>query len=142
MLRYAIFLAGIMTSPLVAADQAAQFDLRCKGAFTNETVVKTTSEPYEAIYRVDLDAKRWCEAECKAIHQIVEVQPASIILQSKHGDDLDPNSVLTNEIDRETGAHHIFSSSRIRSIGAMTLTWDGNCEREPFSGFPSLQTKF
>lgn len=135
---------ALLSVPAVAATPASQFDLKCAGTRTTKSMGTTSSEPYASVYRIDLDRKKWCEDECKALHDIASVQPAQLTLQNEDEDTPSGSSTLSNFIDRETGAHRILAASKMRRSPAMTvvLEWKGSCEPAAFSGFPDLKTKF
>lgn len=137
----AFFLSAILSAPAFAQT----FDLNCEGVRKTSTLYAgDTQEPYVSHFRINLTSKQWCEAECKAIFPVADVQPASIILQNKETDSLSEKSLLVNRINRETGEHSITSTYQLRRdrTSMMLMTYKGVCERRPFSGFPEFQTKF
>lgn len=141
MFRSAIILAAVLATPATAAEQS-KFDLRCTGTLATKSMVRDTSESYEDHYRIDLAARKWCESECKALHDIEQLQPTQITLTSKEDKTPGDSSLTSNFIDRETGAHHALSTSDNRLTGPIILKWEGTCAKEAFSGFPAFETKF
>lgn len=131
-----------MVSMALAA--AAAFNLVCSGTMTAETIAGNKREPYTAIYRVDLDRQLWCESECRAHHPIQSVQPGSLTLHSDEVDSPSEKSSMLNQIDRVTGKHLITSTKKTYGRFAMIIImkYDGQCERQPFTGFPEIETKF
>lgn len=131
--------------PAIAAAQATQFNLLCSGTLTSSSVLNAERvEPYSSLYRIDLATQKWCEAECKALHDISSIQPAQLTLEERKTDTLSEKSLFLNMIDRETGAHKVLvtSSTPRDRLSARSLHWEGTCEPAPFTGFPTLTTKF
>lgn len=128
-MRMASLIIAMVLSPctLGAAPASNRFDLECADT------VQTTGDPvapYMAHYRIDLAAKKWCEAECRTVKSLAGVQASYITLEGE------PNSEFWHSIDREKGEDQIFSS-----IGPTEHT-SGQCAKRPFSGFPTFKTKF
>jgi hypothetical protein len=122
----------------------AAFNLVCTGTQTTKSLMTDKSQPYSAVYRIDLDGGKWCEGECKALHPIAHILPTQLQLQSDKVDSPSERSTTSNMIDRETGAHTIlatFSSPRDRAYAVM-IQWAGQCEKSAFTGFPKFETKF
>jgi hypothetical protein len=122
-----IIAIALIPGALGAAPASGKFDLECADT------VETTGDPvapYVAHYRIDLAAKKWCEAECRTVKPLVGVQASYITFEGE------PNSDFWHTIDRETGEDQIFSS-----IGDREHT-NGKCTKRPFSGFPTFKTKF
>lgn len=131
-----------MASPGLAAGQ--QFDLLCKGTLKVSSFSGTKTEPFEIRYRVDMEQGKYCEKECRALFTFASIQPGSLTFIDKRVDTPSEDSTLITQVNRETGAYVGISGSRTPGRPELTFTmkWDGTCEREPFSGFPQLQTKF
>lgn len=145
MFRSTALALSLFVCPAIAASPSAQFDLMCSGTLTTTSALTPRqAKPYSSHYRIDLAAKKWCEAECKVLHDVAAVQPAQLTLQSEEVDTLHERSSLMNIVDRETGAHKILasSSSTHDQRTATILHWEGSCEPGTFSGFPDLDTKF
>lgn len=127
---------------LVSATSAA-FNLVCSGTITTDSMFDHgKKEPYTYTYRIDLDKKKYCEADCGAIKDIYEVQPASIKLEApKNVDTIDEKSFEDGFIDRQTGHQQLLAESG-REASILIMKWDGQCEKQPFTGFPKIETKF
>ncbi|MGB3318227.1 MAG: hypothetical protein WBA75_04225 [Sphingopyxis granuli] len=144
MIRSLTATMAFLAVPAVAAAPAAQFNLKCSGTTTTQTIAGKETKPYTTIYRVDLAKKKWCEGECKALHDIYAVQPGEITLRYKNTDTFSERSLTSDRIDRETGAHKVtitLANPRDR-YSTIILDYEGQCERAVFSGFPSITTKF
>lgn len=126
-----------------AAAAAMTFNLVCTGTLTTETFYQgRQTEPYRYEYRIDLAQRKYCDGECRALRDIAEIQPTVIILEPNR----DINTVTERQfhmesINRETGRHSILHTSGRREQ-IMIMSWAGQCERAPFSGFPTFQTRF
>lgn len=123
---------------------AAAFNLICTGTMTSRSIAGEKSEPFEHIYRIDLDRQLWCESDCKTQREIFAVQPTSITLQSVDKDTPSVRQMISTTIDRETGEFRSLVTDQIpgRSSTIIILKWAGKCERQPFTGFPKVETKF
>lgn len=134
----------VLFAPSVSAlAQSDQFNLRCKGMTTSSTSAARKTEPYETLYRIDLAQKKWCENDCPALYNIASVQPTQITLQDDKQDTPSEQSQSSNFIIRTTGKHHALSSAKYRDLGILVLiSWDGQCQREDFSGFPPHSTMY
>lgn len=121
---------------------AAAFNLVCSGTLSQKSFQTERAEPYSYTYRIDLDAKKFCGDECKAISDIAEVQPGFIRLFPNKNIDTPRLREFSNEtINRETGRHSALSTSGFgRNI--LIMKWEGKCERSAFTGFPEFKTKF
>jgi hypothetical protein len=120
---------------------ASTFNLTCAGDVKTVSLLGERHESYSSLYRIDLDAKRWCEGECKSVHDIADVQPAAIVLEKKDIDTPRNREWTSNVIDRETGAHRVSASGGL-GAAAVGMTWVGTCQKGDFTGFPKLETKF
>lgn len=130
---------------LVAAAVAQTFNLSCAG--TMETIdfnsgIRTA--PYSTIYRINLDTKQWCEGECQALYDIAEAAPGYLALSRQDVDGVTETKTVSNTIDRQTGRHiNYYSTADPRQrLSRYTMSAKGQCERQPFTGFPALETKF
>jgi hypothetical protein len=120
---------------------AAAFNLVCSGTLSTDSFYKKDTEPFTLTLRVDLDRKKYCENECRALLDIQEVQPTSIKLKSENIDTPRERLFVDISVNRETGKYSGLSTSGFRQ-GILILKWDGQCERQGFTGFPEFQTKF
>jgi hypothetical protein len=120
-----------------AAAQPQQFDVSCHGpgGADGKTSIAWTELAIEL--RVDLAGKRWCEGDCKAIHPIAEIQPASIWLEHQSEYERARQIVHFRTLNRETGGY-----TRIEETRYGTISQHGQCTAKPFSGFLEIKTKF
>lgn len=127
----------------LAAAAAATFNLVCTGTIESESFYGgKKTEPYSYTYRLNLDSKKWCEQDCKVLHHIADVQPGVLVLSPRKDIDTATRKEFTSgEINRETGRQTILATSGRRD-GILIMKWEGQCEKAPFSGFPTLSTKF
>lgn len=128
----------------MTATAIAAFNLACSGTMTTTTLSGKDSKAYENIYRIDLGEMKWCEGECKALHDIAAAQPTFIRLVDTKEDTPSRNVMDLDTIDRESGKHTAtYIAKTYGRYGYMIMTtYDGQCERQPFSGFPKFETKF
>lgn len=135
--------AGAIATQSQSADQ--QFNLVCSG-MTHSYSEKTSSvrdEPYSYAYRIDLKAGNWCEANCTVVRSIAEVQPTFMRLMPDRNEDAPTHrEKWTSLISRTDGTQLTMVESWDDLLGNSTMTWKGTCERQPFSGFPKVTTKF
>jgi hypothetical protein len=126
-----------------AAAAAAAFNLVCSGTISTEDYSgPKPPEPYRYEYRIDLDAKKWCESDCPVLHDVAAAQATAIMLEPRKDVDTPTRrEFYLGEIDRVTGRHSIISTSG-RGAGILIMKWEGRCESAPFSGFPKHETKF
>lgn len=119
------------------------FNLLCTGTQSVIGVgVGDSGKPYASEYRIDLEAGKWCESDCKALHQLASVQPTQITLQdTSEGNAAAGEGTVVNFINRETGVHYSLASSG-KAYNRISIKWKGQCERKPFTGFPKFETKF
>jgi hypothetical protein len=132
-----------LAGALAVAGSTDQFNLDCKGALRTLSPATLTdkTEPYTSTYRLDLAAKKWCEGECRAQHDIDKVTPVAIVLELKDTDTPREHEIIHNVISRESGEHHVMIDSGTGSM-KIGMFWTGQCEKAPFTGFPAPQTKF
>src|SRR3546814_16831685 len=107
MIKKLSIFAALMAVPAAAAAPAAQFDLKCSGTTTTTTIAGKETKPYSTAYRIDLAKKKWCEGECKALHDIYSVQPPDITLRYKKTDKLSSRALTSDRIERETGENKV-----------------------------------
>ncbi len=127
-----------------AFGQATQFNLRCKGMMEVREIGADKVEPYEKVFRIDLTRQKWCEGECEQPANIASVQDTQIVLTDYKSETRSMDSYVSERIDRKTGEHE--AGLGVRSYGrsgfVSSKSWKGTCEREPFTGFPTVKTKF
>ena len=128
-----------MNSAIIAL---GAFNLVCSGTMTTNGTLPSPDRAYSYTYRIDLDAGKWCEEDCKTIYKIAAIQPAQITLDdSETTDPVLGRSKMQNFISRETGKQTITANS-VYFGRASIVHWNGRCERTEFSGFPKIETKF
>lgn len=120
---------------------AAAFNLVCNGTLNHEAFQDRGSEPYSRTLRLDLAAKKYCEGECKALLDIVDIQPTKITLHDEKVDTPRERRFVSETIDRETGRHSGLSTSGVGSR-ILIMNWEGQCQSAVFTGFPDFKTKF
>jgi hypothetical protein len=138
-----IMLGKLVLIGLAAGAQPQQqFDLVCSGTLESHSITGDESKPYSYRYRFDLAQNKWCEGACKAPRDILRLAPTQITLADEKTDTVREHAYRSVTIDRETGRHSILSTSNSRFTGPITMKWEGQCEKQPFSGFPEFETKF
>lgn len=127
---------------LQATAVAMTFNLVCSGTMTSDSYFTGREvEQYSYTYRVDLERRKWCENECRALFDFADIQPTQLTLQDRNIDTPRQREWLTNVINRETGEHRILTASGT-GTGRLVMEWRGQCERAEFTGFPEFQTRF
>jgi hypothetical protein len=144
MFRILATIATLTAVPSLAAAPAAQFNLTCSGSLSSSSLAGESSEPYAATYRIDLAQKKWCEEDCKVLHDIASIQAGQLTLSEERIDSPSEKSFSVNTINRETGAHKIIASSESHHVrgSSVNMHWEGSCAPSAFGGFPSLPAKF
>lgn len=132
----------LVSSP--AASSNEQFDLICEGTTKSVSRTGTDVQSWKRRYSFDLAQRKYCEAACRGIFDIVKVNPGSIIINDELFDDALGRGFMYIYISRETGEFVGDSETtyRDRSTPPLTMEWRGTCEVQPFSGFDRLPTKF
>lgn len=123
----AFLLAAALASSSAAAT-TDQFDLICTGTSQGYP----TDRPENTRYRVDLAAKQWCSLSCSDIRPIAEIEPSTIWFKNKQKQ-FASDTEWIEYVSRTSGKW-------VRVMGPWVT--DGTCEPAPFSGFPTLNTKF
>lgn len=137
-----VILTLLSSGPAIA--QSAQFNLRCKGTMEVREIGADKVGPYEKVFRIDLARKKWCEGLCEEATPIASVQETQIVLTDHRSESRTMDSYVSERIDRKTGEHD--AGLGVRSYGrsgfVSSKSWKGSCEQEPFTGFPTVETKF
>lgn len=120
----------------MATQSPQQFDLICSGRHTIVGVAGKKETPYSMHMRVDLRRRIWCEADCRERINIFAIQPTRIVFEDTVDVNGDHLMHTRHIVDRETG-HQVMTAD-----GAAYISYIGDCERRPFTGFPSFDTKF
>ena len=112
--------------PVIAA-----FNLICSGTLRSGPVgvalPEQEGEPFTIVYRIDLDARRWCSDACEAVEPLASIVEGHILLRDRH--DPDGSDVVT--IIPEWGR---FTDTRIE--GNTATLRSGTCVPQRFTGFP------
>lgn len=130
----------------LAAQQPQQFDLDCRSPVpgADASVWKQAS----IHLRIDLAAMKWCNdydadfaaknglISCGVLHPIVEVQPTVIWLEKAPDTPEGRPRAQYTAIDRVTGEYDEVSDL----YGGYAVS--AMCQKQPFSGFPKIQTQF
>lgn len=120
----------------------AAFNLVCTGTSTWRSLGSNSSDPYTHTYRIDLDKKQWCEEGCGIIRDIADVQPVLIEFKPRRNvDNAIEHEFYEWSIDRTSGQEHLLWTKG-RGADITIMKWEGTCIRQPFTGFPSIATKF
>jgi hypothetical protein len=110
---------------------AMAFNLICTGSSMSS---KAGLRPMSLVYRIDLEANRFCVGECAFTLPIASVSYGEIILQdevAKVG-----GARIYRSISRESGAYFASTGTpAARKNDWVILT--GNCEKAEFGGFPA-----
>lgn len=126
---------------LAAAAVASTFNLVCSGEVKSFGGGEAGSEPFEKIYRVDLDSGKWCEGECPEQKPLAKVTGTSLTLEDELTEGATSRTERMSMVSRETG-EFVSKSIILGSYGKLSLYYSGQCEAAPFSGFPEFETKF
>lgn len=130
-----------MSGWLIVTAVATAFNLSCTGEY-KRTDVLGAQPPKEFSHnlRIDLDAKKWCEGECKRQWDIKAVEPTIITFEDKTEETSAGVSTTKWTINRETANYSYVYTSRDRLM--VTVIKSGKCEKSDFTGFPTIETKF
>lgn len=133
-----LVILGVLLASASPSSPPQQFDLICTGEWRF-----SASEPYERHdfrLRVDLEAGRYCESECKVTRPIAEVQPNVIIFTAQTDQEKIAGKIVSHSIDRSTGQFTYFTA--YRNSFRDFIDQKAICTPAAFSGFPQLETKF
>lgn len=126
---------------MMAAAVATAFNLVCAGTLTVQGGAQDGAKPYRTVYRIDLASGRYCEDACRLMRVIYEVQPARITLDRQGNPAPGVSNYSINVIERDSGEQTILTSSG-RPGALLYERSTGQCEAQPFTGFPEIRTKF
>lgn len=126
---------------LAAAAVASTFNLVCAGEVKSFGAGEAGSEPFETIYRVDLDSGTWCEGECSEQKPLAKVTGTTLIFEDELEEGATSRTERMSMVSRETG-ELLSKSITLASYGKLSLFYTGQCEAAPFTGFPEFETKF
>ncbi len=121
------------------AQGGGQFNLTCVGPkkVIDLSLVAEETTQERMVLRLDLDAKKWCTADCQQTMPIAEVTNTAIVLQKSVLTPGPGQMFMINEVNRTSGRY--IRSSRFKGL---SINYDGACEKTPFTGFPVVSTKF
>lgn len=118
---------------MAAADARAQFDLICVGTRTPGLIDPPV--PYRIVYRVDLQAMKYCWDDCdRPLRDIAWADAQWIGFEGNKQESPAPGASVAF-VNRVTGKYQSYIVGRSASTEA-------ECEPAPFKGFPHPQTKF
>lgn len=114
-----------------ALQTIAAFNLACAGTMRSGplglALPEGEGEPFTIVYRIDLDAGRWCSGECDATEPLAAVASGEIVLREQHH----PAGSSVVRFIPGTGR---FTDTVI--AGNTATLRSGTCEIAPFTGFP------
>jgi hypothetical protein len=110
----------------LAAGTPQQFDLVCSGRLRD-------GDPITVRYIVDLAGNRWCKQNGCTIKPLAEVNNTQIVFVDVSAAFPGDPSRSLDYVDRTNGNWSFFTSFWMG---------DGTCTPAPFSGFPTMETKF
>ncbi|HYI64589.1 MAG TPA: hypothetical protein VEW71_06860 [Allosphingosinicella sp.] len=117
---------------IAAALQAiAAFNLACTGTMRSGplglALPEGEGEPFTIVYRIDLEAGRWCSGECDIVEALAAVANGEIVLRDRH----DPAG---SSVVRFLPGAGRFTDTQI--AGNIATLRSGTCEPAAFTGFP------
>lgn len=118
--------AAAWSSPVVAQ---SQFDLICVG----ESRLQLDGEPpevseFNAHYRIDLDRRIWCGAECPGVNPLGPASSYRLELSFRSSSILPMDNLV---IDRTTG-----EMSQFERMGSSYSSIRATCRKAPFTPIP------
>lgn len=133
----ALLMAGGAATAAHAADD--QFDLNCTGllkGFEGKGLMRLhqPDKPVTQHYRVDLASNHWCVGDKCAVQPFAEIRSDLLSFERRDASFIG-DAMLLNTVDRTTGKWTVIAEPAHVRI-------EGTCERAPFTGFPSAETKF
>lgn len=129
---------GLILAGVVAA---TSFNLDCKGMLESTSYFEKKNEPYEYVYRINLGTKKWCDGECLMPRDFAEISDSLFVLEQKDVDTPRTREQSHNSINRVTGEQKIFTSSG-EGAAMLLMSWEGRCQKQPFTGFPTSSRQF
>ena len=97
---------------------AEQFNLVCRG-----TLNLPTNAQFDRTFRVDLDRRLFCQADCRTVQPIQVTGPPTLLFK-----DFDRLTGSVHQVDVADGGYRSYNSN---------TSAKGRCRRQPFSGFPA-----
>lgn len=89
--------------------------------------------PMSFVYRIDLEASRFCVEKCAETQPIASVTYGDIVLEDET--EKFSGATIYTSIKRESGSYFAYRDTRVRrKVERVMLV--GTCKTAPFSGFP------
>lgn len=127
-----------MSGWLIVAAVTTAFNLSCTGTVKHLGGATPEEKPFARTIVVDLDAKKWCEDDCKSVYDIQDIQPAGLMLVEDTKVTPGVGRYFQRKfVNRETGAY----SATLDGYGSLTI-YSGKCEKAEFTGFPEIPARF
>ena len=123
---------------LILASAVAAFDLTCTGQRVETDRYATPpklseSSSYVSRLRIDPVSMQWCSDKCIIVMPLVSSDAARVVLSDIHREG---NSAV-GQIDLpRSHMSAVMRESRGPERLAAVTTWEGECVRSAFSGFP------
>lgn len=111
---------------------AASFNLVCIGTMETTDAAGKREQPYRVEYRVDLDARLWCQDECNETFNVITSDETDLVLQYGPYRHAGRDSITMN---RQSG-YHLALRTDAGPNGAVWKKWEGRCEPAPFTPIP------
>jgi hypothetical protein len=121
----------VLLALAAAAAHPQQFDLDCTGPDASGMWKQASIH-----LRVDTARGEWCDGECKALRPIADVQPTVLWLDKSVDAEDAAGQGHFRTVDRESGE---YTNAR---MGPGGYAEKALCTVQPFSGFPTFDTKF
>lgn len=126
---------------LAAATVASTFNLVCTGEVQSFGGGEPRAEPFETVYRIDLERGVWCQGECSEQKPLAKVTGTTITFEDDLTEGVTSRTERTSMVSRETG-EYIAQTIMLMGSGKLSLYYSGKCETAPFTGFPEFETRF
>lgn len=125
-------------SLLIGASPAmAAFNLECSGDLTTGSEgapeTRTTLPLSTFVYRIDLEAKRWCAGDCATTEKIADIQDTLIFFAYEpYGE---PG--VWTYVNRESGEYVSLTKWKSKpGVKDFYVYTSAHCQRAVFTGFP------
>lgn len=133
---------AMLLSDEARSETNRQFDLSCTGEKEILAPGVANSSAYSVALRLDLDAGKWCEGNCTKLHDIQQIDAATITLIDTNIDTPSRSFRSVARIDRTTGRYARMDRSGRPPAGNRSSFWTAQCQLQPFSGFPNPEVIF
>ncbi|MNR16924.1 hypothetical protein D3C85_1335580 [compost metagenome] len=121
---------AIAFAALLVVQSANQFDLICEGEHVGRWEGTVNRKPFDAHYRIDLDRRVWCGADCTSVQDIASVSPTRIVLKAS-GPGIFGGHDSGTWVDRSTGRLTGGSDSEF-----LKTSLSAQCRRATFTPIP------